>query len=88
MKKKNINLKNTQKVKQYNKALRASSKIQHVVQHQNGWAVKKSGANRASAVYEKQSTAIDRATIVAKNYGTSVLVHGRDGKIRNIRHSR
>ncbi|MBL7078551.1 DUF2188 domain-containing protein [Candidatus Shapirobacteria bacterium] len=85
MKKKSVSLKNTQKVRQYNRALRASSKIQHVVRHENGWAVKKSGASRASGVYEKQSVAVNRAMRVAKNYGTSVLIHGRDGKICDIR---
>jgi len=85
MKKRNVNLKNTQRVKQYNRAIRASSKIQHVLRHENGWAVKKSGASKASGVYKKQSVAVNKAIKVAKNYGTSVLVHGRDGKIRDIK---
>ena len=85
MKKRRINLKNTPKVKEYNRALRIGSKIQHVVQHNGAWAVKRSGASRATGIYDRQDIAINKAIRIAKNYGTSVVVHGRDGRIRDIR---
>jgi len=83
--KRRVNLKNTPKVREYNRALRNGSKIQHVVQHNGAWAVKRSGASRATGAYSKQDIAINRATKIAKNYGTSVVIHGRDGKIRDIK---
>jgi len=85
MKKRRISLKNTPKVREYNQALRIGSKIQHVVQHNGAWAVKRSGASRVTKVYDKQNTAINKAIEIAKNCGTSVIVHGRDGRIRDIR---
>jgi len=49
-----------------------------------GWDVKKPGAARASAHYDKQSDAVDRARDILKNDGGGELrTHGRDGKIRS-----
>ncbi|WP_369677227.1 DUF2188 domain-containing protein [Mycobacterium malmoense] len=49
-----------------------------------GWDVKKPGADRASAHYERQSDAVDRARRILKNDGGGELrIHGRDGKIRD-----
>ncbi|MDX1684377.1 MAG: DUF2188 domain-containing protein [Saprospiraceae bacterium] len=59
---------------------------QHVVPHEDGWAVKGAGNERITAVYEKQSQAIDRARDIAKNYRSSVIIHGRDGAIRDRMH--
>ncbi|WP_081231537.1 DUF2188 domain-containing protein [Mycobacterium avium] len=49
-----------------------------------GWDVKKPGADRASAHYDRQSDAVDRARQILKNDGGGELrIHGRDGKIRD-----
>lgn len=55
---------------------------QHVVRHPEGWAVKGAGSRRATSVYETQREAAERARDIARNQGTEVLIHGRDGRIR------
>jgi uncharacterized protein YdaT len=55
---------------------------QHVVPHSDGWAVKPEGGERASSVHDTQQAAIDQAREVARNQGTELFIHGRDGRIR------
>jgi len=55
---------------------------QHVVPHPRGWAVKPAGSGRASSLHDTQREAIDRARDVARNQKSELLVHGRDGRIR------
>jgi uncharacterized protein YdaT len=55
---------------------------QHVVPHDGGWAVKGAGSARATVVVDTQKEAIDRARDIARNQGTELLVHSRDGRIR------
>ena len=62
---------------------RPPTKNQHVVPHVEGWAVKGAGNERYTAIYERQSQAIDRAREIAINYGSDVIIHGRDGAIRD-----
>ncbi len=54
----------------------------HVVKHQGGWAAKKERGQRASAVTTTQKAAIDAGRKIAKREGSELVVHGRDGKIR------
>lgn len=56
---------------------------QHVVPHPEGWAVKGAGNTRYTAVYKYQHDAIDRAKDIARNYGSDVIIHGKDGAIRD-----
>ena len=58
------------------------SKNQHVVPHQNGWAVKREGADRASSTHRTQSEAIERGREVAQNQRSELFIHGWDGRIR------
>lgn len=58
-----------------------SKRNQHVVPHPGGWAVKPEGG-RASSVHPTQQDAIDRGREVARNQGSELLIHGRDGRIR------
>ncbi len=60
-----------------------SSHHQHVVQHVDGWAVRGEGNERVTAVYDRQSEAIDRAREIAINYKADVIIHSEDGKIRD-----
>jgi len=55
---------------------------QHVVPHKDGWAVKGAGNSKASSVHKTQKEAIGRARDLAKDVKTELLVHGKDGKIR------
>ena len=59
-----------------------AKKNQHVVPLGNGWAVKSAGADRATVITTKQSDAITAARNIARNNHTELIVHGRDGKIR------
>ena len=56
---------------------------QHVVKHEEGWAVKGEGNEKYTAIYDTQKQAIERAKDIAWNYKSSVIIHGTDGKIRD-----
>ncbi|RMF28855.1 MAG: DUF2188 domain-containing protein [Bacteroidetes bacterium] len=56
---------------------------QHVVPHPEGWAVKGEGNERYTAVFRYQDEAIERARQIARNYGADVIVHRKDGSIRD-----
>jgi len=55
---------------------------QHVVPNGGKWSVRRAGASRASGTFATQREAIDRAKDIAKNQGTELFIHGRDGRIR------
>ncbi|TYS31211.1 DUF2188 domain-containing protein [Bacillus pumilus] len=57
---------------------------QHVVKHEEGWAVQTENAKRASEVKETKQKAIDRAKEIASNKGTSVVIHKKDGHIQDV----
>jgi len=59
-----------------------SSKSQHVVPSGGKWSVRRSGAVRASGVYETQGEAVDAARTIARNQRTELYIHGTDGRIR------
>lgn len=59
-----------------------AGKNQHVVPHENGWAVRGAGNERATAVHPKQSDAIDQAREIARHQGSELLIHGENGQIR------
>jgi len=61
----------------------ASKKDIHVVPHPEGWATKKEGASRAGAVLRTQGAAIDKAKIQAKRDRVEVVIHRKDGTIRD-----
>jgi len=55
----------------------------HVVKHEDGWAVKKEGNQRASSVHPTQKEAIETGRDAAKTERSELVIHGRDGKIRD-----
>lgn len=56
----------------------------HVVPHPDGgWATKREGADRAGSRHGTQGDAIDTARGTAKREGLEVVIHGRDGRIRD-----
>lgn len=59
-----------------------ATKNQHVVPLGGGWAVKSEGAKRITVITTKQSEAISYARNIAKNKKSELIVHGRDGRIR------
>ena len=58
-------------------------KNQHIVKHPEGWAVKGEGNTKATFVTKRQEQAIDRGREIARNQESELLIHGRDGKIRD-----
>ncbi|MEM6895383.1 MAG: DUF2188 domain-containing protein [Bacteroidota bacterium] len=55
---------------------------QHVVPHEDGWAVRREGNQRITSKHRKQSTAIRKAKSLAKKYKADVIIHRASGGIR------
>lgn len=59
-------------------------KNQHVTLRPDGdWQVKGEGNSKATAVTTTQKDAIRIARDIAINQGSEVVIHGKDGKIRD-----
>lgn len=54
-----------------------------VISHEDGWAVKSSGAERASQVFDSKKEAIDRGKEIASNKGTALTVYKKDGSVED-----
>lgn len=55
----------------------------HVVPHDDGWATRREGASRAGRVVDTQREAIEKATEQAKREQVEVVIHRKDGSIRD-----
>jgi hypothetical protein len=55
----------------------------HVVQRGQEWAVESEGAQHASSKHKTQGAAITAGRAQSKRNESELLVHGRDGKIRD-----
>lgn len=61
----------------------APSNSHHVVPNPDGgWDVKKGGSDRSSGHFNTQEKAVDRGREISRNQKTELLIHGRDGRIR------
>ena len=60
-----------------------AGKNQHVVPHQEGWAVKGAGNQRATSVHDTQQQAIDVARGIARNQESELVIHRQNGRIRD-----
>jgi uncharacterized protein DUF2188 len=58
-------------------------KDQHVVPREDGWAVRGEGNSRDTSHHTTQQRAYEAAREIAQNQGSDVVVHGRDGRIRD-----
>lgn len=61
----------------------SSRRNQHVVPHGNAWAVRGAGADRATAIFDTKSEAVDCARSIAQHQRSELLVHGKDGQIQS-----
>lgn len=61
----------------------AKKSSNHVVPSSKGWAVKKSGATRASAVFKTKEEAKKYGTELSKKEKTELFIHKKDGTIQN-----
>ena len=60
-----------------------SKNNQHVVHRDNGtWAVRGAGNTRDTSRHDTQAAAIDAGRRITQNQGSELLIHGRDGLIR------
>lgn len=85
---KRITLKTNQNnsvIRAYKDAVERGKKNQHVLPRDNEWIVKRAGSDRASKTFNTQIQATHYAKSVAQNQGTSVFVHGSDGRIKDRR---
>jgi len=58
-------------------------KSQHVVPVDGEWAVRGEGNSRLTSIHDTQAEAIEAAREIAINQGTEVVIHRRDGRIRD-----
>lgn len=56
---------------------------QHVVPNNGQWQVKRQGAEKATKNLETQKQAIDYACSIAIKQQSELVIHGRDGRIRD-----
>ena len=59
-------------------------KNQHVTPHSGGgWQVKGAGNEKATKTFTTQKQAIDFGRSIARNQNSELLIHGRNGQIRD-----
>lgn len=56
---------------------------QHVVPNNGNWQVKREGAERATKNFTRQQEAIDYARGIANNQQGELIIHRRNGTIRD-----
>lgn len=59
-----------------------SGKNQHVVRREKRWAVRGEGNSRDTSHHSTQAEAAEAAREIARRQGSEVMIHGRDGRIR------
>lgn len=54
----------------------------HIIKKDKEWIIKKAGNKKASASFDTQKKAIDYGRRIAKKDTVEILIHGKNGKIR------
>jgi len=57
--------------------------VQHVVPYEDRWAVRGEGNERVTETFDYQDDAIERAREIAINYRSAVVIHRKNGSIRD-----
>jgi hypothetical protein len=65
-----------------NGRLTMTGKSQHVFPRGNRWSVRKSGSARATAIFDTQKEAIEKARELAQAQKTTLFIFGSDGLIK------
>ena len=73
---------NNPEVKADKQAVEKGKQDHHVVYKENSWMVIRGGSNKAVDAFGTQQEAIDQAKSIAQTQGTSVYIHGVDGRIK------
>lgn len=56
---------------------------QHIIHRDDGtWAVRGEGNVRDTSRHDTQAAAINAGRVISQNQGSELLIHGRDGRIR------
>jgi hypothetical protein len=61
----------------------SAKKNQHVVRREDGWAVRGEGNSRDTSHHRTQTQAIDSARVIARNQRSEVVIHDRQGRMRD-----
>jgi ligand-binding sensor domain-containing protein len=56
-------------------------KDQHVISSNGSWAVRRTGAERATRLFATQGEAVNYARSIAQREHTALYVHKKDGKV-------
>jgi len=59
-----------------------AGKNQHVVRHNDGWVIRGENNSKITSHHSTQAEASKKATEIAKNKGSEVFIHGKNGRIR------
>lgn len=54
---------------------------QHVIPTGSRWSIRRAGSSRATRVFDDRGEAIAEARVIARNQGSVLYIHGRDGRI-------
>jgi hypothetical protein len=60
-----------------------AKKSNHVVPSTSGWSVKKSGADRASKIFDTKDKAVEYGRELSKNEKTELFIHKSNGMIQD-----
>jgi Uncharacterized protein conserved in bacteria (DUF2188) len=58
-------------------------KNQHVVPHDDKWALRGEGNERVTSLHDTQREAIDVAREIARHQQSELFIHGENGQIRD-----
>lgn len=61
----------------------AIKRSNHVVPSDSGWAVRKSGATRASRTFDTKPEAVEYGRKLSKSEETELYVHKKNGMVEN-----
>ena len=56
----------------------------HIVKHMGGWNVKQENTHVPEARFETQAEAIGYGISLARHEAVSLIIHGRDGRFREV----
>ena len=64
----------------------AAKTTKHVVYHDGSWVIKTQDrpVSKSARVYATQLEAVRNARSLAKRSGSDLVIHGRDGRIRDV----
>lgn len=57
-------------------------KNQHIVPNNGRWGVRGEGNSKLTSTFDTQAEAIARAREISRNQQSELLIHGRNGRIR------